>query len=708
MKNNLILFFTALFLATAHFLIIKWSAWHLPAALIQKEISIVGAIDSIPQKKMHGYQFQFKTKTINNKKISTELLLAWYKNVPDINVGQTWQFIVKLKPPIGTHNPGGFDYAAYLGAKNITATGSIYSGYLIKAGDKSSISVFREKIQKNIQQAIPDSTIAAFISAVCVGLRNGLTENDWQIFQKTGTNHLVAIAGLHIGFVAGAFYFFTNRFWRLSTRLLLFLPAKMAAEIGALLGAFCYALLSGFAIPAERASIMLFCFLLGSLCYRPLSLWRRLFFAAVFIVVLDPQSVFDASFFLSFSSIAIIAWSAEQCGHKNEKNTFFLKIYHELIASFKIQFAIIIGLFPLMCFFFQQISTVSFITNAIAIPWVGFIILPVTLSACFIDILHGNQLSHFLFGIAGKLLSPLWYFLSYAAHFSFSSINLVVFHFWILLFALIGFIFLLAPRYFPLKYLGCFGVLPLFFYHPFLPQHNNFRLTVIDVGQGLSVLVQTAHHVMLYDTGAHFPGGFDFGESVVTPYLRLQDVQVIDRLEISHGDNDHSGGAEAIVNNFQVRSFFTSAPKLVSHFNAGFCHANQSWVWDGVYFTTINPAQNIAYEDNNSSCVIKIDNGITSVLLTGDIERDTEKRLVDVYGSFLHATVLIAPHHGSRTSSSEDFLTAVSPQLVVISSGKLNRYHLPAQSVLARYQAHHFRVLNTADQGAIILNSPKN
>lgn len=707
MKNNFILVAIICGLAGIHFFIIKCTAWTIPEAYIEKPMVIEGVIAGIPLKKMRGSQFIVKTEKINNKKMSTGLLLSWYKNVPPLTVGQRWQFSVRLKPPIGSHNPGGFDYEAFLASKNITATGSIYAGYLINPESKKPIDSFREKIQKNIQNAISDKTIAAFIAALCVGLRDGLTENDWQIFQKTGTNHLVAIAGLHIGFVAGAFYFLTNRLWRLSSRLLLFFPAKRAAEIGSLLGALCYALLSGFAIPAERASIMLFCFLLGSLCHRPLSLWRRLFLAGAFIVIVDPLSMTDASFWLSFSSIAIIAWSIENRSTAFNKN-YFVKIQHELIASFKVQFSIIIGLLPLMCFFFQQLSTISFITNALAIPWVGFIILPVVLSACFFNFLGLHQIGQLFFYFSGKLLLPLWHFLTYAAHFSFSSVHLVIFHDWILGLAVIGFVFLVAPRYFPLKYLGCFGIAPLFFYQPALPLEHHFRVTVIDVGQGLSVLVQTAHHVMLYDTGAHFPGGFDFGESVVTPYLRLQNVQVIDRLEISHGDNDHSGGAEAIVKNFQVKSLFTSAPKLVAHFKAQFCNADQSWEWDGVHFTTLNPAQNVLYEDNNSSCVIKIDNGTASVLLTGDIQGDTEKRLVDTYGNFLRASVLIAPHHGSRTSSSEDFLEAVSPKLVVISSGKLNRYHLPAQSVLARYAGHHFRVLNTADQGAIILKSPKN
>ena len=229
----------------------------------------------------------------------------------------------------------------------------------------------------------------------------------------------------------------------------------------------------------------------------------------------------------------------------------------------------------------------------------------------------------------------------------------------------------------------------------------------MEVGQGLSVLVQTAHHVMLYDTGAHMPGGFDVGDAIVTPYLRSQNIHIIDRLEISHGDNDHSGGADAVVRNFTVKSIYTSAPNLVSNFNARYCEEGQSWEWDGVYFNTFNPAVGMTYQDNNSSCVIKIVGEQSSVLLTGDIEKDTEENLVRLFGDALQATILVAPHHGSKTSSSLKFIRQIAPKYAIISAGFDNRYHFPHQDTLRTLQRENVSVLNTTDCGMVSFILPK-
>ena len=346
-------------------------------------------------------------------------------------------------------------------------------------------------------------------------------------------------------------------------------------------------------------------------------------------------------------------------------------------------------------------SLISFFANAIAIPWIGFIILPLVLLSCVAFIFHAFFISVLLLWCCGKLLLPLWKLLCYLASLSFSTWHYAISSDFILFLIVMGVVFLLSPKKFPAKQLGLFGLLPIFFMHYPHPASGEYWVKVIDVGQGLSVLVQTAHHVMLYDTGSQIPGGFDMGESIVTPFLRQQGISTINRLEISHGDNDHSGGAEAIINNFAVNAIFTSAPKLISQFHAAYCLRGQQWDWDGVHFDTLNPVQNEHYEDNNSSCVIKISNVAGSVLLTGDIQQSVETRLVQNDPDHLRATVLIVPHHGSRTSSTAAFLNAVSPRYAIISAGKYNHYHLPVNSVLMRYAAHHVMLYNTANQGAI-------
>ena len=688
-----------LFLISLHFFVLRINQWHLPKSLIQQKIIIQGVIDSIPEKKFYGYRFRFHAEQLNQKKLSTHFLIGWYQHAPALKVGQRWQLLVKLKPPIGSHNPGGFDYKQFLLSQGVTAT-----GYVVTQDDHNQLqgednayflAVLRQKIKKQIMSAIHDPTLAAFISALCVGLRDGLTAPDWQVFQKTGTNHLVAIAGLHIGFVASTIYFFTNFLWRFFPRLLLVMPASRTAGIASLIAALIYSILSGFAIPAQRACIMLTCFILAQLFYYRISSLKRLLFAASMILFLNPYDLIDASFWLSFSSIAILLWVMS--GR--------LRAASHLISWGRMQGAILIGLLPLMLFFFQQASIIAFFTNLIAIPWIGFLILPMALIATLLCTVHLSFLSQHLFGLTGKLLLPLWQFLAYSSALSFSSWHHAVSNKGVLIAGLIGSLYLLAPRGLPARWLGCFGLLPLFFYHPPYPKIGDYRITVIDVGQGLSVLVQTAHHVLLYDTGAHFPGGFDFGESVVAPYLRQLGIAQIDRLEISHGDNDHSGGADAIVKAFKVKSIFTSAPQLMMHFHATPCFAGQTWDWDGVHFDTFNPAPNTPYADNNSSCVIKVSGGGSTLLLTGDIEALTELSMLRQYGKQLQSTVLLVPHHGSRTSSSDAFITAVSPQYAIISAGKYNRYHLPAQSVITRYLQHQVKVYSTANSGAIVIDA---
>lgn len=689
-KTDLSLLFIVAILILAHVAYLDLNTWRLPKLWIQKPLHISGKIISVPVAKFHGEQFQFKTSCINHRNIKAKLLLRWYQKPPPLMAGEKWRFTASLKPPVGTHNPGGFDYAAYLRHQGIVATGTVHQGNKLQKAAWPNLNALRQKIQHNIARVVKNPTLAAFVSALSVGLRAGLTQQDWQIFQKTGTNHLIAIAGLHIGFVAAIFYWLGNFLWRRSSRLLLFYPAQKAAEILAFLGAFLYALLSGFALPAERTILMLFCFLLATLLDRSASLWRRLIFAICVILLIDPFSIFDSSFWLSVASLFWIGWVLS--GR--------LKAQGHLKSLFKMQLGIILGLLPLMALYFQQISLIAFFTNALAIPWVGFVILPIILFALSFYFLQLKIASQFLFAFAGKCLWPLWHFLIFSAALPFARFHLVIFHDWILIFAVVGLLFLLAPRYFPCKKYVVFGLLPLFFYQPSHPKPHHFWVSVIDVGQGLSVLVQTARHVMLYDTGARYPGGFDFGEAVVTPYLRLQNVHTIDRLEISHGDNDHSGGMSAILHNFKVKTVFTSAPNLVKQFHAQYCRAGQNWEWDGVQFTTLNPLDK-KYEDNNSSCVIKIDDGKKNILLTGDIQASAEKALVKKYGTLLKSTVLVSPHHGSQTSSTSAFLRAVSPRIVVISAGKYNVYHLPSKPVLTRYKKDHFKVLNTADLGRV-------
>jgi len=304
-----------------------------------------------------------------------------------------------------------------------------------------------------------------------------------------------------------------------------------------------------------------------------------------------------------------------------------------------------------------------------------------------------------LFDIADQLLNLLWLFLDYLAALPFSHWSGLWLPWYYYLSIIIGSLLLLLPKGTPAKWLGLFAILPLFFYSPNHLKQDEFILTLLDVGQGLSLVIETQHHTLVFDAGPKFSPRFNTGTAIVRPYLQQKNINHIDTLIISHGDNDHIGGAEPLVSSLSVGDIYSSVPELLS--NATPCLAGQSWQWDGVSFAMLHPDKTDSASENNLSCVLHISSSYGSVLATGDIEKEAERKLISRYGLALKSKVLIAPHHGSKTSSSEQFITTVNPDLVLFPTAYLNRYNFPADDIVARYQAHHIDQLSTADHGAI-------
>ncbi len=668
--------------------------WHLPQNEILKPVQIAGVIVSVPEKKFHGLRFLFQVSRFQNHLVSTKMLVSWYHHPPALSVGQHWRLTVKLKPPVGLHNPGGFDYAAWLKRHGIYATGYVVTSSSQKLLGKAYghwLLHLRMRVEKAISLAVPDHTMAAVLSALSVGLRDELQPADWQVFQRTGTSHLVAISGLHIGLVASAVLILFQLLWRQIPRLLLYCPAVRAGQIASIFAAFIYTALSGFALPAQRALVMIICFMLSEIfCYQ-LPFYKRLLFALLVVIFITPQSICSASFSLSFFAVIILGYLL--CGR--------LRVACGLFGWGRVQSALCIGLMPITLWYFHQVSTVSMLANAIAIPWISFVVVPSVLVGVLVFMFGGLFISQWCFRLSGLLLKPLWWFLHILSDNAWSFWQHTLYSPWILCCALAGVFIVLSPKGIPAKWLGCVGFLPLFFYHPKPPKFGDFWVMVLDVGQGLSVIVKTQKHTLIYDTGLHIPQGFDAGQAVVLPFLQRAGISTIDRMVISHGDNDHSGGAASIVTTMPVQSVLTSAPKFKKMFHGKFCHAGQFWQWDGVKFQVLSPWPQADYQDNNSSCVLRISNGDNSILLTGDIERSQEMQLVSRVKKQLAATVLVVPHHGSRTSSSWEFIKAVSPHYAVISLGAYNRYHFPSPSVIQRFDTLGIKVYTTAKNGAI-------
>jgi competence protein ComEC len=366
-----------------------------------------------------------------------------------------------------------------------------------------------------------------------------------------------------------------------------------------------------------------------------------------------------------------------------------------------------LGLLPLTVHFFQQASVISPLANLIAVPVVGFVIVPV----CFLGVVAlflipslGIQVLSFAVYVFELLLEMLTWF----AELPFSHLTFATPGWLTLILAGAGFLLLLLPRILKTRILALLCIMPLLFPFHTLPEKGEAEVTVLDVGQGLAVVVQTAQHSMVYDAGPRFSQYFDTGRAVVIPYLNDKGIRQVDTLLISHGDNDHIGGAKSVLEALQIEVVVTSVPEKFSFSKTKRCQRGQTWSWDTVKIEVLHPDildYVNGYSENNLSCVIKITTRSQSFLLTGDIEVEAETLLLERYADYLRSDTLIAPHHGSNSSSSSQFLAVVRPRRVIVPAGWRNRYRFPHGDVLERYARHSIEVLITAQQGAITMHS---
>lgn len=670
-------------------------SWHLPESFINKPVQIEGRIIALPKISALSAHFNFKMNELDGQPTAVIVYLSWYGQYPALHVGDRWRLTVKLKPPHSLRNPGTFNYQRWLFVHGIRATGSVVSKkpqhLLHRNAWRFPINHLRQQIQFIIQQSVVHVPLAAILNTLTTGSRSLMSVSQWRVFQNTGTSHLMAISGLHVGLIAGIIYYVASFLWRCFPRLLLRIPAPRAAAIISLMAAIIYGLLAGFSLPTQRAVIMIAALMLGSLFFQSVPVWRRLLLAFFIIVLWHPFALWSASFWLSFGAVS---WIGYGMGGR-------VKTVRGLKATVRLQFIIFIGLLALTLYFFQQVSLVALIANTIAIPWVGMVIVPLCFLATIVSI-FSVYLAHSLFWFGAQLLTPLWWWLEWLASWPHAVWHYAISPAWLFIPFMVSSLLLLAPSGWPGRWLGVVWALPLFFWKMPTPPPNAIWLTLLDVGQGLSALVQTAHHVLLYDAGPRSYGGFDAGQSVVVPYLETRHINHINVMMISHGDNDHIGGAKAVLARIHVDRVLTSVPWRFAA-RAAHCQAGQQWRWDGVTFQVLSPLPGEPYEDNNSSCVLKISSQKGAILLTGDIEKPRERWLLQ-QGYGLRADVVVAPHHGSITSSTAGFVRAVRPEVVLFPVGYYNRYNFPSQRVVARYSAVGARMFTSARDGAIMVH----
>lgn len=660
-----------------------------------KPILVVGHVIDLPV--MSLQQCHFVLKTCSLRKDRPQLLkLTWYNTCPQLIPGQTWQLMVKLKQPRGLSNPGGMDFQAWAIQQGVSAIGYVMNSKSNKLLSNNKlnniINQLRYKIMRLQQKSLPPIDGARFIPALTIGDRQTIRQGDWEVLQNTGTNHLVAIAGLHIGLVTGLLFFLIRKSWCLIPRLALYLPAQQAAALLAMCGALFYGALAGFALPTRRALIMLTVFFLATFFKRRIPAWHSYSLALFFVVLIDPTIILSMSFWLSFMAVGVIIYTM----------TGRIGAPGRIKRSLQMQCAVSIGVLPCTLLFFQKASFISPLVNAIVVPIVGLIVIPLGLTGSLF-LLVNHWLAIKVLALSAYTMQAVWWILSTASHLPYMAIDSAMPTLTVFLFFCVGLFLLLSARGFPFKSLSLFLFLPFFFIKKeSIPPHGA-KFTLLDVGQGLASVLQTEHHVLLFDTGPGLPGGFNAGDEVVVPYLRKQGIRRVDLLIISHGDNDHAGGAAAIIKKLNISEIRTSVPdKFPSSWRARHCYAGQHWMWDGVIFTVLSPNEHDDLTSKNDhSCVLRVQMGQHAILLTGDIEKNSEEALVRSNPTRLRAEILQVPHHGSRTSSTPAFIRAVNPQYALFAIGYHNRFHFPANVVIQRYEAIHAKGYDTASSGAL-------
>ena len=675
----------------------------LPYALEKQDILVTGTVMDLPHAQEDSTRFDFTIATAqfdgNPVPVRGHVRLSWYASrqhaPPTIVPCTTWRLRVRMKRPHGLVNPGGMDFERSALQKGIIATGYVRedpANAVLAEG--ACVDGVRARISNAIVAALPDDAHAArLLRALSVGDERALDERDWQIVRATGIAHLIAISGFHVG-LAAVFGALLVRFvWWLFPSLGLRLARPLAEAAIAFPAALAYGALAGFGLPTTRTLLMIAVVAGWRLLRRGGGFGEGFGLALAAILMIDPLSVLSAGFWLSFAGVALLAWTlvheAGWRGHLKEIGVAPLLMT--------------LALLPLTVWFFGQASLVAPLANLVAVPFVSFVIVPSDLVACallFAWPWAGQALLH----VCAHLVDALWWLLAHLAAWPAAMQYLPESSLLAFALACAGSVWLLAPRGVPARALGALLLLPLCFPRTVLPEKGAFRATVIDVGQGLSVLVRTRSHALLVDAGARYPSGFDLGEAAVVPTLHALGVTHLDRMIISHGDNDHAGGAVSVLLAYPGTPVWGGEPAR-GPVPMQQCHAGQQWQWDGVAFRMLRPPAPVTVKGNDAGCVLLVTGSGGRLLLPADTSSNVES---DIAGAVPAGPplVLVVPHHGSKTSSSIEYLRALQPVFAVASTGYLNAYHHPAAEVVARYDALGIPLLDTPSVGAVRMAFP--
>lgn len=714
-----------------------------------KDLLIEGRVNALPQNNTSGAKFSFAVDGafLGQEEIRPfprQIYLTWQpawrnpENIPEIIPGQRWRLKVKIKRPYGSLNPYTFDFERWSFHQDYGAIGSVRTGELIDSRDIAltefslGMEYQRWKLRQKIIRLLPkDARYGGVISALVMGDQNAIAQDDWRVFNATGIGHLISISGLHVTMLAGVGAMLAAWLWRRGT-LPLYMPVSKVAASAGFLTAFVYAWLAGFQIPAQRTMYMV-----GVVAFamwsgrdpRSFDIW---WWALAITLLIDPMAPYTPGFWLSFGAVAAILYAM-----KDSEGLLGIPTGKELVLNWRyrliratneacrVQAVVTIALLPLTLYWFYQFSIVSPLANALAIPVVSYLVTPLAITGSLLPEFIGK----WLLASAHASMSYLAVVLDWMASFEWAIAFSNQPPWWALFLSSVGIALLIQPgRLIKASGTRLFGLLlcASLFMRPIQNENiqlklGDFRATILDIGQGTAVLIETKNKILLYDTGP-IQGKDNAGQRIILPFLRGRGIETVDRMVISHSDSDHIGGAATLLKEIRFNSMMGSLPLnnplLVNLSQRKIpsipCRFGQSWIWDGVEFYIWHPheasnfAEKASGKPNEISCVLEVRNQNTSFWLTGDVEQQgeaeiddrlTKDALRDLKGKNL---IFMAPHHGSKTSSSLSLLTKLEPDIAYAQNGYRNRYGHPHPSVTERYQSLGIPFYQTPLTGAQI------
>lgn len=704
----------------------------LNPALEGQDLRITGVVAELPQRNAAGLRFRL---SVESARLGSGVPVAfpkrmdvgWYNGMAPagadasawelqyqpqpVRPGERWVLTVRVKAPHGSSNPHGFDYELWLWEQGVQATGYVRAGVKEVPPQRLAktwlypVAQLRQALRERIERQVLNPQAAGMIAALVIGDQGAIDRTDWDIFRATGVAHLVSISGLHITMFAWLAVVCVGALWRRSSRLCHLLPAPSAALLGGLLLATAYALFSGWGVPAQRTCAMLATVVLLRLMgarWPWTSVWML---ACVLVVAMDPWALLQAGFWLSFVAVGVLFASDSRSADRQVLPPLLGKA--GAAARYGLDFVreqgrITLALAPLTVVLFGQTSLVGLLANLLAVPWVTLALTPLAMLGALVPALWsvaawGIDLMMGVLQAMAAWPGAVWAF--------------AIPPWWLALASGVGAFLLVLPLPWSFRLLGLPLVLGLVLWRPLVPALGEFEIVAADVGQGNAVLVRTATHALLYDAGPRYSVESDAGNRVLVPLLSATHTQ-LQRMVLSHRDADHVGGAAAVLalqKDADVWSSLDAGHPLLAKAKSVRCQAGQSWVWDGVVFEVLYPdakdyAREPALKSNALSCVLRVQGFVQSALLAGDIERAQEAQLFQ--RGLAPATFLLVPHHGSKTSSTAEFLAAVAPSVAVVQAGYRNRYGHPAIEVRERYQAlENVQWVETARCGAFTWQS---